>query len=135
MDSISPTRRSENMRRIRSKGMTPELAVRRLVHGMGYRYRLHSTKLPGKPDLAFPARKKIIEVRGCFWHQHRGCIDSHVPKSRIEYWVSKLERNKQRDSENLRKLRKLGWDVLVIWECDLHKQNNLSTKLRDFLDS
>jgi DNA mismatch endonuclease (patch repair protein) len=123
------------MRRIRSKGMTPELVVRSLVHGMGYRYRLHSPKLPGKPDLAFPARKKIIEVRGCFWHQHRGCIESHVPKSRIEYWGPKLERNKQRDSENLRKMRKLGWDVLVIWECDVRKQNNLSTKLQDFLDN
>ncbi|MGA3136025.1 MAG: DNA mismatch endonuclease Vsr [Terracidiphilus sp.] len=135
MDSISPKRRSENMRRIRSKGMAPELFVRRLVHSMGYRYRLHSPKLPGKPDLVFPARKKIIEVRGCFWHQHRGCVDSHIPKSRIEYWVPKLQRNKQRDSENLRKLRKLGWDVLLIWECNVRKQDGLSAQVRNFLDS
>jgi DNA mismatch endonuclease (patch repair protein) len=122
------------MRRIRSKGMAPELFVRRLVHSMGYRYRLHSPKLPGKPDLVFPARKKIIEVRGCFWHQHRGCVDSHIPKSRIEYWVPKLQRNKQRDSENLRKLRKLGWDVLVIWECEVREPDRLSSNVRDFLD-
>jgi len=115
--------------------MAPELFVRRLVHSMGYRYRLHSPKLPGKPDLVFPARKKIIEVRGCFWHQHRGCVDSHIPKSRIEYWVPKLQRNKQRDSENLRKLRKLGWDVLLIWECNVRKQDGLSAQVRNFLDS
>ena|ERR1039458_4451533 len=123
------------MRHIRSKGMTPELVVRRLVHGMGYRYRLHSPKLPGKPDLVFQARKKVIEVRGCFWHQHRGCIDSHIPKSRVEYWAPKLERNRQRDSENLRKLRKLGWDVLIIWECKVRKQGRLSMQIQVFLEN
>ena len=125
--------RSANMRAIRSKDMQPELTVRTLVHTLGYRFRLHRIDLPGKPDLVFPALKKIIEVRGCFWHQHRGCVDFHVPKSRIEYWGPKLERNKQRDSQNLKKLRELGWDVLVIWECHVRDLDHLSITVRNFL--
>jgi DNA mismatch endonuclease (patch repair protein) len=121
------------MRRIRSKGTVPELFVRHLVHGMGYRYRLHTPNLPGRPDLVFPGRKKIIEVRGCFWHQHRGCDEAHVPKSRTEYWAPKLDRNKKRDKDNLRTLRKLGWDVLVIWECDVREEGRLSARILGFL--
>lgn len=121
------------MRRIKSKGMKPELVVRQLVHKMGYRYRLHSPKLPGKPDLVFTSRRKIIEVRGCFWHQHLGCIDSHLPKSRPEYWVPKLERNVLRDSENLKKLLDLKWDVLVIWECEVRDVETLTVRLQNFL--
>src|SRR5579863_5915913 len=102
------------MRRIRSTDTSPELIVRRLVHGMGYRYRLHVASLPGKPDLVFVGRKKIIEVRGCFWHQHTGCIDSHIPKSRVRYWGPKLGRNKSRDAANLRRLRLQGWRVLIL---------------------
>jgi DNA mismatch endonuclease (patch repair protein) len=126
-------RRSENMRRIRSKGMKPEMVVRQLAHGMGYRYRLHSPKLPGKPDLVFPRLKKIIEVRGCFWHQHGGCVDSHVPKSRVDYWRPKLQRNQQRDIENIHKLQDLGFRVLVLWECEIAKDGRLANKLRRFL--
>jgi DNA mismatch endonuclease (patch repair protein) len=133
VDTISADRRSENMRRIRSKGMKPELVVRQLAHGMGYRYRLHSPNLPGKPDLVFPRLKKIIEVRGCFWHQHGGCIDSHVPKSRTEYWRPKLQRNQRRDNENIQKLRDLGFRVLVLWECEISKDKRLAKKLRRFL--
>src|ERR1035441_1852356 len=96
------------MRRIRSRDTSPEMAVRRLVHSMGFRFRLHISELPGKPDLVFPRLSRIIEVRGCFWHQHPGCSDSHIPKSRISYWKPKLRRNQERDEENLRKLRKLG---------------------------
>ena len=121
------------MRHIRSKDMKPEMVVRQLVHGMGYRYRLHSPKLPGKPDLVFSRLKKIIEVRGCFWHQHGGCIDSHVPKSRMDYWRPKLLRNQQRDLENLQKLRDLGFRVLVLWECEIAKDKRLAKKLRRFL--
>lgn len=121
------------MRRIRSKGMKPEMIVRRLAHGMGYRYTLHSPKLPGKPDLVFPKRKKIIEVRGCFWHQHRGCVDSHIPKSSTNYWVPKLKRNKERDSTNLRKLRTLGWKVLVVWECSVASPDKVTAEIREFL--
>src|ERR1700735_1706390 len=123
------------MRRIRSKGTTPEIFVRRLIHKMGFRFRLHSPKLPGKPDLVFPARKKIIEVRGCFWHQHRGCIDSHTPRTRTKYWAPKLERNKRRDASNLRRLRKLGWDVMIVWECATKEMGYLEGKLRSFLNS
>ncbi len=120
-DTISRGRRSENMRRIKSKGMKPEVAVRRLVYGLGYRYRLHCKSLPGKPDLVFRARKKIIEVRGCFWHRHKGCIDSHIPKSRKSYWVSKLCRNVARDRANLQELKNFGWRVMIIWECEANR--------------
>jgi DNA mismatch endonuclease, patch repair protein len=105
------------MRRIRSKDTSPEMTVRRMVHGMGFRYRLHSSTLPGKPDLVFPRLKKIIEVRGCFWHQHDGCMDSHIPKSRTEYWRPKLARNQERDRENEKAWRQMGWKLLTIWEC------------------
>lgn len=113
--------------------MKPELTVRRLVHGLGYRYRLHSRKLPGKPDIVLPRLRKIIDVRGCFWHQHCGCIDSHIPKSRTEYWLPKLVSNKKRDAQNLRRLRKLGWDVLIVWECAVKDADRLAERLRNFL--
>lgn len=113
--------------------MRPELVVRRIVHGMGYRYRLHCPELPGKPDLVFPRLGKIIDVRGCFWHQHRSCVDSHIPKSRTEYWKPKLNRNKKRDTQNLAKLRKLGWEVLIIWECAAEDSDELSKRLQVFL--
>ncbi|MFI5093527.1 MAG: very short patch repair endonuclease [Candidatus Acidiferrales bacterium] len=134
-DIVSTDRRSENMRRIRSKGTKPEIAVRRLAHSLGHRFRLHRSTLPGKPDLVFPTTKKIVEVRGCFWHQHPGCIDSHIPKSRIDYWGPKLEKNVRRDRRNVRALRKLGWDVLVIWECEVRPARylTLKAKLRRFL--
>ena len=115
--------------------MRPEMVVRRIVHAMGYRYRLHSPKLPGRPDLVFPSLKKIIEVRGCFWHQHPGCIDSHIPKSRVQYWKPKLERNQQRDKENGRCLRKLGWRVHVVWECETKSTEILSRRLARFLEN
>lgn len=121
------------MRRIRSKGMKPELCVRQLVHSLGYRYRLHVSDLPGKPDLVFRRLSKIIEVRGCFWHQHPGCIDSHVPKSRSDYWRPKLEGNVSRDAENLRTLRRQGWRVLVIWECQTRNPQKLTARLERFL--
>lgn len=115
--------------------MEPEMIVRRLVHAMGYRYRLHSPSLPGKPDLVFTRRQKIIEVHGCFWHQHDGCIDSHIPKSRIDYWLPKLARNRERDRKNLSELRRLGWRVLVLWECQINSSKRLATRLQRFLDS
>lgn len=135
VDTISATRRSENMRRIRSKGTKPEIAVRRLVHMMGYRFRLHSPKLPGKPDLVLPRLRKIIEVRGCFWHQHKGCIDSHIPKSKVGYWRPKLQRNVHRDKQNLNKLRNLGWKILVVWECEVKTSTirGLNARLKMFL--
>ena len=116
---------------IRSKDTSPELTVRRLVHGMGYRYLLHVTSLPGKPDLVFPRLKKIIEVRGCFWHQHPGCIDSHIPKSRTEYWEPKLARNKSRDTANERQLRSQDWILLILWECEINTK--VTGRLKRFL--
>ncbi len=122
------------MSRIRSRDTSPEMIVRRLVHGMGYRYRLHVANLPGKPDIVFPRLKRIIEVRGCFWHQHPGCIDSHIPKSRLEYWGPKLERNQRRDQESVRKLRDLGWRVCVVWACEATATGKISKRLARFLD-
>ena len=133
MDTLTPERRSANMRRIRSKDTSPELLVRQLVYGMGYRYRLHVASLPGKPDLVFTRRKKIIEVRGCFWHQHTGCIDSHIPKSRVGYWEPKLTRNKGRDAANMRQLRSQGWIVLILWECELADLRAIAKRIRSFL--
>jgi DNA mismatch endonuclease (patch repair protein) len=121
------------MSQIRSRDTSPEMIVRRLVHAMGYRYRLHVANLPGKPDIVLPRLKRIIEVRGCFWHQHPGCIDSHIPKSRLEYWGPKLERNQGRDEENGRKLRELGWRVCVIWECEAAATGKAAKRLARFL--
>ena len=135
MDKLTPARRSENMRRIRSKGMEPELLVRKLVHRLGYRYRLHGKGLPGKPDLIFPSRRKVIFVHGCFWHQHsrKSCRITRVPKSNLGYWLPKLERNKRRDAQNRRKLRRLGWDYLVVWECQAGQEAMLKKAIKGFL--
>jgi DNA mismatch endonuclease (patch repair protein) len=134
-DTISPERRSSNMSKIRSKDMAPELSVRRLLHEMGYRYRLHRKALPGKPDIIFPARRKVIFVHGCFWHQHAdsSCKITRVPKSRLEYWRPKLARNQERDKANIQELRKLGWKVLILWECEIEDVPRLRSALVSFL--
>lgn len=121
------------MSRIRSKDTAPEMSVRRLVHGMGFRYRLHVHKLPGRPDLVFPKLKKIIQVHGCFFHQHEGCKAAHVRLSRTNYWLPKLERNKQRDVETEKNLRERGWDVLTLWGCEVKDADTLWGRLRMFL--
>ena len=123
------------MRRIRSKGMKPEMMVRRLVHSLGYRYRLHGRTLPGRPDLVFANRGKVIFVHGCFWHQHPNCRISRLPKSNQDYWVPKLNRNKQRDAQHKAALRKLGWKCLVVWECETENLAKLTGKVRRFLES
>ena len=135
MDKLTPRRRSANMRQIKSRDTKPEMLVRRLVYTSGYRYRLHVANLPGKPDLVFRSLKRIIEVRGCFWHQHAGCIDSHIPKTRTEYWIPKLSRNQQRDKDNLRRLRKSGWTILIVWECQTADQEKLQKRLLRFLSN
>jgi DNA mismatch endonuclease (patch repair protein) len=122
------------MSHIRSKGMAPEMAVRRLVFSLGYRYRLHRKDLPGKPDLVFSPRHKLIFVHGCFWHQHRSCIDSRIPRTNQAYWIPKLERNKNRDKSNRAKLTKMGWQSLVIWECWTRDTPRLERMVRQFLD-
>ena len=134
-DTLSPTMRSERMSLIRSKNTGPEMVVRRLVHGMGYRYRLHGKGLPGRPDLLFPSRRRVIFVHGCFWHRHgdSACKLARLPKSRLDFWIPKLEGNKVRDMENRRKLRSMGWKSLVIWECQLKKPLPLARKISAFL--
>ena len=122
------------MRLIRATDTKPEMAVRRLVHSMGYRYRLHCRQLPGAPDLVFAARKKVIFVHGCFWHQHARCNDAKPPRSRLDYWQPKLEKNRRRDRANQRKIRAAGWDPLILWECQLKDLGALSGRLREFLE-
>lgn len=135
-DTVTPTRRSEIMSNIRSKGMKPEMAVRRITHAMGYRYRLHGKDLPGKPDLVFPSRRKVIFVHGCFWHQHSdpACRIARRPKSNRHYWLPKLERTVARDGEHRAELVKRGWEVLVIWECEVVAGNGIAHRIRDFLE-
>jgi len=120
------------MRRIKSKDSTPELTVRHLVHRLGYRYRLHDHNLPGRPDLVFRGRRKIIFVHGCFWHVHRHCKLAHVPASRQEYWQPKLQRNRARDGMHRRALKQLGWSVLIVWECEVSSAR-LTERIRRFL--
>jgi len=132
VDTVSVVRRSEIMSRVRNKDTRPELFVRRLIHNAGFRYRLHVSKLPGRPDLVFPGRKKVIFVHGCFWHSHEGCQNARVPKSRADFWMSKLESNKERDERNIQALMDEGWQVLVIWECEL-RDPGLLNRIKDFL--
>lgn len=133
MDKITAEKRSENMRRIRSKDTSPELTLRRLIHGIGYRYRLHRKDLPGSPDIVFPGRQKVIFVHGCFWHQHPGCREGRIPGSRLDYWISKLGRNQTRDLANQRLLKEQGWKVLIVWECDLKDLPALTKSVEQFL--
>jgi DNA mismatch endonuclease (patch repair protein) len=119
---------------IRSKNTEPELLVRRLIHAQGYRYRLHCADLPGKPDMVFPSRRKVIFIHGCFWHGHT-CRLGRMPKSRVAYWEAKINRNRERDKLTLRRLRALGWQCLVLWECRLSKGTGLENKIIQFLGS
>jgi DNA mismatch endonuclease (patch repair protein) len=133
MDRLTTELRSRNMSRIRSKDTKPEMVVRRLVHGMGYRYRLHAKDLPGKPDLVLRSRKKVIFVHGCFWHGHAGCREGRTPSSRAGYWAPKLARNVERDRQNLSQLRRLGWKALVLWECQLGSRAEIERRVKMFL--
>jgi DNA mismatch endonuclease (patch repair protein) len=135
LDTLTPAQRSERMSRVRSKDTKPEMRVRSLVHRMGFRYRLHDRSLPGNPDMVFPSRGKIIFVHGCFWHRHRDrCAFTRWPKSRLEFWKPKLEKNRQRDRVVRNKLRRLGWTVLVVWECELKEPDKLAERVRAFLE-
>jgi DNA mismatch endonuclease, patch repair protein len=125
--------RAENMRRIRSKDSKPELAVRRLLFSLGYRYRLHARKLPGNPDIVFPSRRKVIFVHGCFWHGHLDCARSHVPQTNQAYWGEKIGRNMERDENSQRKLAEAGWQSLIVWECSTRDMDRLKESLIKFL--
>jgi DNA mismatch endonuclease, patch repair protein len=133
-DVVSRSERSRIMAAVRSKDTAPEMVVRRLVHLLGYRYRLHVRGLPGAPDLVFPRLRKIINVNGCFWHLH-GCPRCRMPSSRRNYWVKKLQGNADRDKHNLRKLQRDGWKVLTLWECQITaaKQELLQKRIVAFL--
>ncbi len=125
------------MRAVRGADTRPEMVVRRLVHRLGYRYRLHVRALPGSPDLVFPARRKVILVHGCFWHRHACKEGRSTPASRVDYWSEKFAKNVRRDYQNRRRLRKLGWQVLVVWECQTLSRGaeRLHKRLSEFLGS
>ena len=134
-DNVSPETRSQIMARVKSKGMKPEMKVRRLLHGLGYRYRLHRADLPGQPDLVFPSRRKVVFVNGCFWHNHSGCPRVRVPAANRNYWLSKLSRNKTRDERNIGLLESRGWTVMTVWECQLRDMDTLTEQLVDFMEN
>jgi DNA mismatch endonuclease (patch repair protein) len=136
VDTVSPERRSEIMGLVRGKDTRPEMMVRRIVHRMGYRFRLHRRELPGAPDLVFSRRNKVIFVHGCFWHWHIGCRrGARMPKTHASYWTSKIAANRRRDQANCRHLRALGWRVLVVWECWLRNPDKVTRQVRRFLEA
>ncbi len=133
VDTLTPEQRSERMSRVRNKDTKPEMQVRRLVHALGYRYRLHATNLPGRPDLVFGTRRKVIFIHGCFWHRHEGCPSCRMPKSRLRFWKRKLNANRDRDQLTQQALVELGWNFLIIWECELADTDALICRIRTFL--
>lgn len=135
MDTLTTEHRSRVMSRIKGKNTQPEMVVRRLIHAMGYRFRLHRYDLPGSPDVVFPGRKKAIFVHGCFWHRHAGCKYAYVPKSNVDFWTKKFDANVRRDNSTVAALESLNWDVLIVWECQTHDPQHLSCVLQRFLSS
>jgi DNA mismatch endonuclease (patch repair protein) len=129
-DRITKQRRSWNMSRIRGVNTKPELLVRSLLHGMGFRYRLHVRALPGCPDIVLPRWKSAVLVHGCFWHRHHGCRLAYTPKSRKAFWTKKFQGNVNRDKKASTLLRRLGWRVFVVWECELQNRERLARRLR-----
>lgn len=134
-DTLSRAERGARMALIGARDTKPEMLVRRMLHAMGYRYRLHAKDLPGKPDIVFRGRKKAIFVHGCFWHRHPDpeCRLARLPKSRLDFWEPKLEENRRRDEANVAALEKMGWNVLILWECKLRDQEQLGNKLLGFV--
>ena len=121
------------MARVRGKDTGPELAVRRLLHAMGYRFRLHRRDLPGTPDIVLVARRKVVFVHGCFWHRHAGCKAASTPHARRAFWEAKFARNIARDAAKAEALTAQGWDLLVLWECELKDREALTARLREYL--
>ena len=134
VDTVTAQVRSRIMAQVKSKDTKPEMTVRRLVHGLGYRYRLHRKDLPGKPDLTFPSRRKTVFVNGCFWHSHADCEKARPPSSNRGYWLDKLKRNRKRDERNLVLLQDSGWGTMVVWECELADLDAVSRNLIAFLE-
>lgn len=135
MDHVSRAVRSKIMRAVSTKNTAPEIAIRSLLTRSGYRYRLHRRDLPGTPDVVFAGRRKAIFVNGCFWHGHAGCPKGRLPKSRADYWGPKIAHNIEKDRRDLAELRKLGWGVLTVWQCELSQLGRLEKKLHKFLRS
>ena len=133
VDRLSPERRSALMAKVGSKNTLPEMRVRKAAHALGYRFRLHRKDLPGKPDLVFPGRRKIIFVHGCFWHRHEGCAKASQPTTRSDFWSDKFTRNVVRDKQAVLELERLGWAVTVIWECETRSNERLVHMIDEFL--
>ncbi len=134
-DIYSAKKRSEIMSRVRAEGTEPELFVRRIAHRLGYRFRLHRIDLPGKPDIVFPRHRKAIFVHGCFWHGHDQCSKAKRPATNRAFWDQKLSQNMERDRQNVVALKKVGWKVLVVWECETRDCERIAARVRRFLNS
>jgi DNA mismatch endonuclease (patch repair protein) len=134
MDTRTPEQRRRIMQSVKTKDTGPEMLIRKALFAAGYRYRLHRDDLPGSPDIVFPARKKVIFVHGCFWHGHE-CSKGRPSKSRAEYWGPKIDSNRARDARNLTALHALGWDVLVVWQCELANPSTAYSRIEAFLNT
>ncbi len=134
MDRLTPERRSWLMSRVGGRNTLPEILVRKMAHGMGFRFRLHGKGLPGKPDMVFASRKAVVFVHGCFWHRHEGCKYATSPKSRKKYWNEKFEANVERDRRTVAKLRRMGWRVMTVWACEIKRPATLERRLGRFLN-
>lgn len=133
LDTLNESQRSERMSRVLSRDTKPELRIRRLVHSLGYRYRLNVRDLPGKPDLVFRKRRKVLFVHGCFWHRHDDCHLARMPKSRLDFWTLKLQKNKARDAVVRKQLKTDGWSMLIIWECEISNIERVAVRIKRFL--
>jgi DNA mismatch endonuclease, patch repair protein len=135
VDHVDALTRSAIMASVKSADTGPEMTLRRLLHALGYRYRLHHAHLPGRPDLAFPARRKVIFVHGCFWHRHEGCRYAGLPKTRPEFWQAKFDSNEARDKRNRKELQRLGWKSMVVWQCELQAPEKVLRRVIRFLET
>ena len=135
MDTLTKQERSERMRRIRGRDTSPERQVRSILHRMGYRFRLHAKDLPGRPDIVLPRFRTVIQVHGCFWHRHRGCKVATIPKSNTAFWQAKFEANVARDRRNAARLRRQGWSVITVWECQVRDEDRVARRLASCLET
>lgn len=132
-DTLTPAERSERMSRVKGRDTGPEREVRKVLRSLGYRYRLCVKGLAGRPDIVFKARRRVIFVHGCFWHRHDGCKLARLPKSRVDFWTSKLAGNSDRDKMNMDKLHEDGWKVLIIWECEITDRKKITDRIESFM--
>lgn len=130
-DTLTPAERSERMSRIRSSDTKPEIVLRKALHKLGFRFRLHGRRLPGKPDIVLPKHRTVIFVHGCFWHRHPGCKVATTPKTNTDFWIDKFDRNQSRDTRNSEALAAAGWRVLVVWECELGNAAKVDSRTAD----